>query len=120
MKMLSCTPAERGLGLLECIAALALAGLVLASTARVGETSASLVRRTRMLAQTIDLARNLLEHEIGAPCGPSMECPEEFRCSVTRSPVTAAADRVTATVTRIDGGAVQELRTLAPAPACGA
>lgn len=110
---------QRGLGLLECAAALALAGIVLASTARVSQAAAELVRRTRVAAETVDLARNLLEHELGAPCAAPFECPAHYRCTVTRAPVTAVADRIVATAARLDGSASEELRTLAPAPSCG-
>ena len=115
-----CAPAqERGFGLLECAAALALAALVLTATARVSQAAATLVRRARVLADTVDVARNLLEHELGAPCAAPFECPSGYRCTITRSPVTVAADRVTAGVERTDGAAAEELRTLAPAPSCG-
>jgi hypothetical protein len=110
---------QKGTSLLECAAALALAAMVLASTARLSEASATLVRRARAAADTVDVARNLLEHEIGAPCGAPLECPTGYRCEITRSPVTAIADRVRASVSRDDGIASQELHTLAPAPSCG-
>jgi prepilin-type N-terminal cleavage/methylation domain-containing protein len=110
---------QRGMSLLECAAALALAAIVLASTTRVSQASATLVRRSRVVAETVDLARNLLEHELGAPCASPLECPPGYRCSVTRAPVTAVADRLTASVTRDDGEAAEELHTLAPAPSCG-
>lgn len=110
---------EQGSTLLECAAALSLAAAVLVSTARISEASATLVRRARVAADTVDLARNLLEHEIGAPCGAPVECPTGYHCEVTRAPVTAVADRVRASVSRDDGIARQELTTLAPAPACG-
>jgi prepilin-type N-terminal cleavage/methylation domain-containing protein len=110
---------ERGLSLLECMASLAIAALVLSSTTRISEASATLVRRARVAADTVDVARNLLEHELGAPCGAPLTCPAGYRCEVTRSPVTATADRVRASVAREDGAAIEELLTVAPAPACG-
>lgn len=112
-------PGERGLSLLECTASLALAALLLATTTRASQAAATLVRKARVLADTVDVARNLLEHELGAPCAPPFPCPEGYRCEVTRAPVTAVADRLIASVTRDDGLAAEELRTLAPAPACG-
>lgn len=111
---------ERGLTLLECAASLMLAAIVLAATTKVGEAAATLVRRAKMQADTLDLARNLLEHELGSPCGAAYPCPAGYRCGVTRSPVTAAADRIVATAERVDGEAREELATLAPPPACGA
>lgn len=114
-----CRDAERGTSMLECAFALALAAMVLLSTTHVSQASATLVRRSRAVAETVDLVRNLLEHELGAPCGAPLECPAGYRCSVTRAPVTAIADRLTASVSREDGEAAQELRTLAPAPSCG-
>jgi prepilin-type N-terminal cleavage/methylation domain-containing protein len=110
---------ERGLSLLECIASLAIAALVLSSTTRISEASATLVRKARVAADTVDVARNLLEHELGAPCGTPPVCPAGYRCEVTRSPVTALADRVRASAIREDGAASEELLTVAPAPACG-
>ena len=107
------------MGLLECAAALALAALVLASTTRASQASATLVRRARVLSETVDVARNLLEHELGAPCAAPLVCPPGYRCTITRSQVTTLADRVTASVSRDDGEAAEELRTLAPAPSCG-
>jgi len=105
--------------MLECAMALAIAAMVLTSTTTVSQASATLVRRARVMADTVDLARNLLEHELGAPCAAPLECPIGYRCSVTRAPLTAIADRVTASVSRDDGAAAEELRTLAPAPSCG-
>lgn len=112
-------PTERGLSLLECTASLALAALVLATTTQASQAAATLVRKARVLADTVDVARNLLEHELGAPCAPPFPCPHGYRCEVTRAPVTAVADRLVASVTREDGLAAEQLRTLAPAPACG-
>lgn len=110
---------QRGSSLIECAASLALGGIVLTSSAHVAEASATLVRRARVLAETVDVARSLLEHELGAPCGAPMPCPAGYRCTVTRSPVTAVADRLVARVEREDGAAEQDFRTLAPAPSCG-
>lgn len=110
---------ERGLSLLECAAALALAALVLTSTMQVRQASASLLRRSHLAAETISVARNLLEQQLGMPCAAAPPCPQGYRCTVTRSPVTASADRLIARAEREDGLAHEELRTLAPAPACG-
>jgi hypothetical protein len=96
-----------------------LAAIVLASTTRVSQDAAALVRRATLQADTLDLARNLLEHELGSPCGASFPCPAEYRCGVSRSAVTATADRIVATAERIDGEAREELATLASPPACG-
>lgn len=111
--------AERGLTLLECAAALAVAGLVLLTSAGLSRASATIVRRARLQAEALDVVRGMLEHELGAPCGAAPPCPEGWRCIVTRAPVTAAADRVSARAEREDGQAAEELGTLAPAPACG-
>lgn len=110
---------QRGLTLVECAASLALAAIAVAGTARVSQAAATLVRRARVEAEAIDVARNLLEHELGAPCGSAFDCPDGYRCTVTRSPVTSVADRVVAHVERSDAEASEDLRTLAPAPACG-
>jgi prepilin-type N-terminal cleavage/methylation domain-containing protein len=110
---------ERGLTLLECAAALAVAGIVLVTGARVNEASASLIRYAKFEAETVTVARSLLEHELGAPCGAAFDCPAGYRCAVSRAPVAASADHLVARVERVDGEAAQELRTLAPVPACG-
>lgn len=109
---------QGGLTLLECAAALAVAALVLASTAKVSLASATLVRRSRLQAEALDVVRGLLEHELGAPCSAAPPCPEGWLCRVERAAVTGAADRIHASARRNDGEAAQELSTLAPAPAC--
>lgn len=109
---------QRGLTLLECAAALAVAALVLLSTAKVSLASATLVRRARLQAEALDMVRGLLEHELGAPCSAPPSCPEGWSCRVERAAVTGAADRVHASARRDDGEASEELSTLAPAPAC--
>ncbi len=110
---------QKGLTLLECAAALAVAAIVLVTSARISQASASLVRHARLEADAAGLARNLLEHELGAPCGASFECPPAYRCSVTRAAVAQTADHITARVERIDGEASEVLSTLAPVPSCG-
>ena len=109
---------QRGLTLLECAAALAVASIVLASTARVSLASATIVRRARLQAEALDVVRGLLEHELGAPCGAAPPCPEGWRCQVERAPVSGRADHVSASARRDDGEAAEQLSTLAPAPAC--
>lgn len=104
---------------LECAASLALAALVVSATTHASEASASLLRRARATADALDVARTLLEHELGEPCALPPECPQGYVCAVSRGAVTALADRVTVKVERNDGVASEELRTLAPAPACG-
>jgi hypothetical protein len=111
--------ASRGSTLLECAAALSVIAIGVAGSARVSEATATLIRHTRAASDAVDVARSLLEHEIGAPCAPPFECPDGYRCAVRRAPVTIAADRVSASVERVDGAAREELDTLAPAPACG-
>ena len=109
---------QHGLTLLECAFSLALSGLVLATSARISQASATLVRQARLHAEAIDVVRNLLEHELGAPCGAPLECPQEYRCSVVRAPIVATADRVVARAERIDGEAAEQMSTIAPVPWC--
>jgi len=111
--------AERGLTLLECAAALAVASLVLVSTAGAGQAAAGIVRRTRLQADALDVVRGLLEHELGAPCGVPPPCPDGWSCRVTRAALTAAADHVSASAQHQDSEAAEQMSTLAPAPACG-
>ena len=94
---------QKGLTLVECAAALALAALTISATSRTNQAAATLLQRTRSAADTLDVARNLLEHELGAPCGAAFECPPSLRCSIARTVVSASIDRVTATVHRDDG-----------------
>lgn len=110
---------ERGLTLLECAAALAVAALVLVSTARAAQAAAGIVRRTRLQAEALDVVRGLLEHELGAPCGAPAPCPDGWSCRVTRAARTAAADHVSASAEHRSGDAAEQMSTLAPAPACG-
>lgn len=109
---------QRGLTLLECAAALAVAALVLLSTTKAVQASATLVRRSRLQAEALDVVRGLLEHELGAPCAAAPPCPAGWRCRVERAPVSGAADRVQASAAREDGEASEQLSTLAPAPPC--
>lgn len=109
---------QRGLSLLECAASVALAGLVLSSSAQASLSAATIVKGARALAATTDVARNLLEQELGAPCGAAPACPAGYRCHVTRSALTGAADRLVVRVERSDGAAIEELRTLAAPPSC--
>jgi hypothetical protein len=111
--------AERGLTLLECAASLALSAIVLATSTRISQASATLVRQTRLHAEAVDIVRNLIEHELGAPCAAPLECPGGYRCSVVRAPIVATADRVIARVERLDGEAAEEMSTIAPVPWCG-
>ena len=111
--------AQRGLTILECAASLAVAAIVLVTGSRISQASATLTRHARLESDATSLARNLLEHALGAPCGASYDCPSGYRCSVTRAAVATTADHVMARVERIDGSAAGELRTLAPATACG-
>ena len=109
---------EAGLSLVECLAALALAGLILASTMQASRAAAAVLGEAREASSMLDLTRELLEHQIGAPCGPAPECPPGLECSVARHAVTATVDRIVVDVSREDGGRRERLATLAPPPAC--
>jgi len=105
--------------LVECAGALALAAIVVATTTTIGQASATLVRRVHVDNDAVSLVRNLLEHELGAPCGGEFDCPGAYRCSITRTAISAGTDRLSAHVERADGEATEDLATLAPPPACG-
>lgn len=76
---------DRGSGLVESIAAVAIAGLLSA-----GWTNA-LVRQTKMLAEirerseSMTLARNLLVHAASGDCGPAPDCSSGKTCRMTRT-----------------------------------
>ena len=110
---------QRGSSLLECAAALAVGGIVLAGSASASHAAATMLRRARMQEDTLAVARMLLEHQLGAPCAAAPDCPQDYRCQVDRTPITTTADRVVANVERRDGLAREQLATLAPAPGCG-
>lgn len=76
---------RRGTSLLECALALVLAGLLTTELARSLQTSASILASARSRDRAIDVARNLLESELGSPCGPPYACPDGFRCELQRS-----------------------------------
>lgn len=110
---------QGGTTILECTAALVVAGLAILSATHATGAAASVVKHGRLVADTTSVARGLLERELGAPCAASLSCPPDYRCSIARTRIGAALDRVSASVTRIDGAASEELRTLAPPASCG-
>lgn len=111
---------QRGTSLVEAVAALALAGILLANLAQASRATAAVLRDARAASDVLDAMRVLLEHELGAPCGPRPPCPPAHTCSVSRHAIATTVDRVVVTVERDDGSGREELATLAPAPACGA
>lgn len=109
----------RGTSLLECAAALALAGMSSLELGRSLHASASMLGSARVQMRALDVARNLLESELGSPCGAPYVCPPEFLCSVSRNPeIAPGVDRVLASATRGRGGTTVELAVLVRTPAC--
>lgn len=107
------------MSLVECAVALVLAGMLSVELARSLHASASIVVSASMHAAAIDAARNLLEREIGSPCGPPPACPQGFSCSVSRDHgVGAGLDRLRASAAaRLANGKV-ELSVLVRPPDC--
>ncbi|HEY2776041.1 MAG TPA: prepilin-type N-terminal cleavage/methylation domain-containing protein [Candidatus Binatia bacterium] len=110
---------QRGFTLLECAAALALGALVVDATVQASGAAAGLMRSATQESQTLDVVRNLVEHELGAACAAAMSCPDGFRCSLTRSAVTVSADRIVVRASRADSSDAEEIHVLAPPRSCG-
>jgi hypothetical protein len=75
-----------GSALLEAVAALATASLILASAATQGLQSATAVTEARSVSSALTLARNVLDRALAAPCAPTSYaaamCAEPYRCNV--------------------------------------
>jgi len=113
---------ERGSGLLDAVAATAVALTIGAATADLSGSLYTLARVSRS-AELLGTARNMLDYVVGAPCAPLPECPAGLSCNVLYEPIPAAIAgtvRASVTVTRTgdpDSTAVR-LRTAVVA-ACG-
>lgn len=112
--------AQRGTSLVEAVSAIALAAVLLANVAQATGAAAAVLQRSRAVSDTLDATRALMEHELGAPCGPRPACPAGATCTVARHALTATVERVVVTVSLDDGSGREELVTLAPVPACRA
>jgi len=113
---------ERGSGLLDAVAATAVALTIGAAAADLSGAVRTLASVSRS-ADLLGAARNMLDYVVGAPCAPLPECPEGLSCNVLYEPLpTAIAGtlRASVTVTRTDepGGTAVRLRTAVVA-ACG-
>jgi hypothetical protein len=77
---------SRGAGLLDVMAAMALAGLFLGASGRALRASARTLGRAhdRWTAQAA--ARNALEVELSAPCTDLSTCPPDYLCRISRLP----------------------------------
>jgi len=110
--------AARGTSLLECAAALVLTGMLSAELGRSLQASSLILRVAQTRADAIDVARNLLDSQIGSPCGSPYVCPPRFVCSIVRTGIAQGLDRVSASAAGGSSEQPVEFSLLAPAPAC--
>lgn len=113
---------ERGSGLLDAVAATAVALTIGAAAADLSGALRTLANVSRS-AELLGAARNTLDYVVGAACAPLPECPAGLSCNVIYEPIPAAIAgtvRASVTVTRTDdpGGTAVRLRTAVVA-ACG-
>ncbi len=108
----------RGTTMIECAAALVLTGMLCAELGRSLQASASILAASEMRTATIDVARNLLESEIGCPCGPPYSCPSAFVCSISRSGGGNGLDRLHGSAAVRRTGDAVELSVLVKPAAC--
>jgi len=92
---------ERGSGMLDAVAATAVALTIGAAATDLSGAlhTLSMVARD---ADRLGTARNVLDHVVGAPCAPPPACPPELACTVSYEPIAASvagAARATVTVT---------------------
>ena len=113
---------ERGSGLLDAVAATAVA-------LTIGAASTDLTGALRTLANVshdadrLGAARNVLDHVVGAPCAAPPACPPELSCTVSYEPLAGpipGAVRASVAVTNADdpAGSAVTLRTAVVA-VCG-
>jgi len=74
----------RGASLLEAIATVALSGLILSSVAATITASAAALRRQRLVAAAVGVARTRLENTIAHPCLPLEPCEQPTVCRLLR------------------------------------
>jgi|GEM_PF-2281863 len=111
--------ADAGTSMIECAAALVLAAMLTAELGRSLHASALLVSRAKLRSRAVDVTRNLLESEIGSPCGPPYACPDDFVCSLSRSTgVANGIDRLRAGAAARQGSGKVELSVLVRAAEC--
>jgi hypothetical protein len=79
-------PRARGSSILEAVAALGTAALLLGGAASTGLNSSRALSEARSIARGLSLGRNVLDRALAAPCAPAgfaaAVCQEPFRCSV--------------------------------------
>jgi hypothetical protein len=103
---------ERGSGMLDAVAATAVAltiGAVATDLAAALHTLAAVSRD----ADRLGAARNVLDHLVGAPCASPPSCPPELSCTVSYEPLAGSipgATRATVTVTPADAPLTAALR----------
>jgi hypothetical protein len=112
---------ERGSGMLDAVAATAVALTVGAAATDLGSALRSLTAVSHD-AERLGIARNILDHVVGAPCSAPPACPPQLSCTLSYEPLSgpvAGAARATVTVAPADEPASVgvQLRT-AVIPAC--
>lgn len=91
---------ERGSGMLDAVAATAVA-LTIGAAATDLSGAVHTLATVSHEAERLGVARNLLDHVVGAPCATPPACPPSLSCSVGYEPLTgsvAGAARATVNV----------------------
>jgi hypothetical protein len=96
---------ERGSGLLDAVAATAVALTIGAVATDLSGSLRTLATVSRD-ADRLGIARNLLDHVVGAPCSVPPACPPDLSCTVSYEPVSGSIT-----------GATRAAVTVAPAAA---
>ena len=85
-KRLPAKAAQRGSAMLEGVAALGVAAMLLGGAASEGASSSRALADARSLAHALTLARNVLDRALAAPCASAAfatdACEQPFRCTV--------------------------------------
>lgn len=113
---------ERGSGMLDAVAATAVALTIGAAATDLSGALRTLATISRD-AERLGVARNVLDHVVGAPCAAPPPCPAELSCSVSYEPLAGSitgATRATVAVAPADDptSVAVRLRTAVIA-ACG-
>jgi hypothetical protein len=91
---------ERGSGMLDAVAATAVALTIGAAATDLSGALNTLASVSRD-AERLGIARNILDQVVGAPCSAPPACPPQLSCTLSYEPLSgpvAGAERATVTV----------------------